>query len=125
MEHYGLDPERGWWFSRESFPWATKTTPALRTLALRMSHWPQPLPGPRFTVQQPGDAVPFIHPITQKEHILRVVEYEEQEMDPSRMPEGWEYPTHYTAMSYVVEPELPRESLTVRDCGEGDRKWVL
>ena len=38
-----------------------------------------------------------------------------------RDKDQWEYPTHYSAMSYVVEPELPRESLTVRDCGQGDR----
>ena len=38
-----------------------------------------------------------------------------------RDKDQWEYPTHYSAMSYVVEPELPRESLAVRDCGQGDR----
>ena len=43
-------------------------------------------------------------------------------MDAGRFQDKdqWEYPTHYTAMSFVVEPELPRQSLTVRDCGQGD-----
>lgn len=122
MEHYDLDPERGWPFCRDSFPWATKARPVLRALALRMSQGPQSVPGPRFTVHGPGDAIPFTHPITGEGHTLHVVEYEPQEMDPSRFQdEGeWEYPTHYTVMSYVVEPELPGNALTVRDCGEGD-----
>ena len=38
-----------------------------------------------------------------------------------RDKDRWEYPTHYSAMSFVVKPELPQQSLTVRDCGQGDR----
>ena len=41
-------------------------------------------------------------------------------MTPNHLPEEWEYPTYYTAMSYTVEPELPRDMLTVRDCAQGD-----
>lgn len=96
MEHYGLDPELGWAFDRYSFTWATKTKPALRTLRLRMSQGPKPVPGPRFTVHGAGDTVPFTHPITGEEHTLHVVEYEQQEFTPeqlARMEDGeWEYP---------------------------------
>ncbi len=38
----------------------------------------------------------------------------------SRLGDEWEYPTNCTAMSYVIEPELPRNELTVRDCAQGD-----
>lgn len=122
MEHYGLDAELGWMFWRQSFPWATKARPVLNTLTLTLKQEPLPVPGPRFTVSGAGDAVPFTHPVTGKAHILHVVKYENQEVDLSRLPDAghWEYPTHCTAMSYVVDPELPRESLTVRDCGQGD-----
>jgi len=120
MEHYGLDAGLGWMFLRESFPWSTKAKPALNTLTLTLKQEPVPVSGPRFSVRGAGDAVPFTHPVTGVKHTLRVVEYEDQEADLSRLEDGWEYPTHYTAMSYVVEPELPRESLTVRDCGQGD-----
>lgn len=122
MEHYGLDPELGWMFWRDSFPWATKTKPVLKTISLALSQEPVPVPGPRFTVSGAGDAVPFIHPVTGEAHTLRVMEYEAREMDTSHFQDEdkWEYPSHYTAMSYVIEPELPRESLTVRDCGQGD-----
>jgi len=122
MEHYGLDAESGWMFWRESFPWATKAKPALNTLTLTLKQEPVPVSGTRFTVSGAGDTVPFIHPVTGEAHTLRVVEYETQEMDAGCFPDKaqWEYPTHYTAMSYVTEPELPREALTVRDCGQGD-----
>lgn len=121
MEHYGLDPERGWMFFRESFPWATKRRPALRSLSLRMSQYPKPVPGPRFSVQGPGDEVSFTHPVTGQAHTLRVLEYEEQEMDTALLDDDWEYPTHYMAMSCVVEPDLPKGELAIQDCGQGDR----
>lgn len=120
MEHYGLDPERGWMFWRESFPWATKTKPAVKTISLSLEQRPAAVPGPRFTVSGAGDSVPFVHPVTGETHTLRVIEYEAQEVDLSGLGGGWEYPTHCTAMSYTVEPELPRQSMTVRDCAQGD-----
>lgn len=126
MEHYDLDQELGWVFSRRSFPWATKTKPVVKTLSLVLEQDRKAVPGLRFTVQDVGNVVPFTNPATGECHTLQVVEYEEQEIDTSHLPytEGWEYPTHCTAMSYVVEPELPREELTVRDCGQGDSPKV-
>lgn len=123
LEHYGLDPEKGWTFWRESFPWATKTRPALKTISLILKQRPVAVPGPRFTVSGAGDSVEFTHPVTGESHTLHVLEYEAQEMDTGLLQdrEQWEYPTHYTAMSFELEPELPRQSLTVRDCAQGDR----
>lgn len=122
MEHYGLDPEKGWSFLRESFPWTTKARPTLKTVSLSLEQSPVSVPGPRFTVSGAGDTVEFTHPVTGEAHTLHVVEYETQQMDAAHFQDTdqWEYPTHYTAMSFVVEPELPRQSLTVRDCGQGD-----
>ena len=109
-------------FWRESFPWATKTKPVVKTISLSLEQGPAAIPGPRFTVSGAGDTVEFTHPVTGEAHTLTVVEYEAQEVDLSGMPdsEGWDYPTHCTAMAYVVEPELPRRALTVRDNGQGD-----
>lgn len=120
MEHYGLDQEKGWMFWRESFPWATKGKPKLKTLSLTLEARPRPIPGPRFTVSGPGDSVDFTNPLTGQAHTLRVAEYEAQETDMTGMPEGWDYPTHCTAMAYTLEPELPQGALMIRDAGEGD-----
>lgn len=121
MEHYGLDPERGWMFWRDSFPWATKTKPAVKTISLSLEARPVSVSGPRFTLSGAGDSVPFTHPVTGEAHTLHVTEYETREMDMSRLGNDWEYPTRYAAMCFIVEPELPRESLTVQDAGQGDR----
>lgn len=120
MEHYGLDQEKGWMFWREAFPWAAKTKPVVKTISLSLEQGPAAIPGPRFTVSGAGDTVEFTHPVTGEAHTLTVVEYEAQEVDMSGMGDEWDYPTHCTAMSYVVEPELPRRALTVRDNGQGD-----
>ena len=123
MEHYGLDPEKGWMFWRDSFPWATKGKPKLKTLSLTLEARPKPIPGPRFTVSGPGDRVELANPVTGQIHTLRVVAYEAQEVDMSDLPdsEGWDYPSHCTFMTYTVEPELSREALSVQDMEHGDR----
>lgn len=121
MEHYGLDSEKGWMFWRDSYHWVTKTKPAVKTVSLALERERVSVPGPRFTVNGAGDTVSFTHPVTGEAHTLRVVEYEAREVDMSGLGGGWEYPNHCTAMSYVVEPELPRQSLTVRDAADGDR----
>lgn len=124
MEHYGLDPERGWWFTRECFPWGARRKPTLRTLTLHMTQNPQPVPGPRFTVRGAGDEVPFTHPATGAAHTLRVLEYEEQEISGAHLPDGWEHPTHCTVITYEVEPDIPESELMVRDCGQGDSSRI-
>lgn len=123
MEHYGFDPEKGWMFWRDSFPWATKAKPVVKTITLALEREPAAVPGPRFTVSGAGDSVDFTNPITGQSHTLRVVAYEAQEMDMSDLPdsEGWDYPSHCTFMTYTVEPELPRKALTVQDVEHGDR----
>jgi len=121
MEHYGLDAELGWMFWRQSFPWTTKTKPVVKNLSLTLVQERQAVPGPRFTLSGAGDVIHFTHPVTGEEHTLRVVEYENQEMNMSGLSDGFEYPSRYTAMSYVIEPELPKNELTVRDSGDGDR----
>ncbi len=122
MEHYGLDPQKGWVFQRESFPWATKTKPAVKTVSISLKQNPVAIPGIRFTVSGTGDSVPFSHPITGEAYTLHVVEYAPLQMDTAvfQNMEKWEYPTHYTALSYMVEPELTRQSLNVQDCTQED-----
>ena len=119
-EHYGLDSELGWMFCRYFFPWATKTKPMMKTLSLLLEQDRTPISGPRFTVSGVGDTVLFTHPVTGECHTLQVVEYENQRVKFSHLEDDLEYPDYYIAMSYEVEPELPKESLAVLDCGKGD-----
>lgn len=120
LEHYGLDPAQGWFLWRCSFPWATKRRPVLQSISLKLIEEPLPVPGCRFTVAGAGDRVPFIHPVTGAAHTLRVLDYKEEQVDTVGLGEDWDYPTHCMAMYYTVEPALPRQELTVRDCNRGD-----
>ena len=121
VEHYGLDPSRCWSFHRLSFPWATKRPPALRSLWITLEQDPQDLPGPRFPTPAVGESVTVVHPITGREHVLTVREYEAQEMDQNCFGnEEMEYPTHYTAMTYTLEPDIPDDGFRLQDCDQGD-----
>lgn len=122
VERYGLDASAVWAVKRCSFPWATKRRPQLRTLQLTMEQQAVPLQGTSFTVHQPGDCVQIVHPVTGQKYTLTV-----QELEQSTCPE-WAFgdtqfscPTHFTAMSYTVEPSLPPRVLQVMDSAKGDR----
>ncbi len=94
MVLYRLDAELGWVFWRQSFFWATPTKPKVKPLTLALSQERQAVPGPLVTVSGDGGTVTFTHPITGEKHTLRVVEYENQEVDLSRLAgNGFEYPT--------------------------------
>ena len=124
VEHYCLDSGSAWAMHRCCFPWKTRSAPAhLGCVTLRMSQRPVAAPGEEFEIEGAGDEVILTHPATGARHVLRVVEYENQSI-PEKFFGGadeWEYPTHFTAMSYVITPPLPRGELSVFDCGEGDR----
>ncbi len=121
MEHYGLNAEMGWIFWRVAYPWSTARRPKLKTLSVSLEQRPQTVRGLRFTVQGAGDIIPFTDPITGENHTLKVLYYESKKADLTGLPtDEFEYPTHYTALSYSVEPDLPREAFSVRDIGQGD-----
>ncbi len=129
LEHYGLDPSYGWMLWRGSFPWATARRPVLKAPRLTLEQDPVPLPGPCFRVSAPGDTFSLPDPDGGTVYTLRVLEYERQTLpDNTRRAlsanmwpdDGLEYPTHYHAMRYTVEPEPPDFLISVQDCAPGD-----
>ena len=48
IEHYDLDPEKGWVFNRDRFEWATKSKPVLKTLSLSLEQRPKAVPGSQY-----------------------------------------------------------------------------
>ncbi len=122
VKHYALNPAYGWVIFRNAFPWAGQHRPKIKTLSLTMEQHPISIPGPHFRVAAAGDTVAFVHPASGKEYILTV-----QELEPHILPEScldserWEYPSHFWAMSYTINPEIPDGSLTIMDCAGSDR----
>lgn len=122
LDHYELDSTCAWSIWRYSFPWVTAKRPKIKTLSLTLCPEPASLPGPRFHVNAPGDNFSFIHPETKTVHTLTVVEYEQQTIDFSRMPDqDKEYPSHCIAMSYCISPELSQNEISVSDCADSDQ----
>ncbi|MBQ3136948.1 MAG: hypothetical protein IJB74_05630 [Clostridia bacterium] len=114
--HYGLDETRVWSFHRCSCSWATKRKPEIRRLKLRLEREPVTIQGVRFKNPSVGDVISFVHPVYGTEHKLTVLGYEKQEFSLKGFQhKEYEFPTHHTAMTYTLEPELSGEIFRVRD----------
>ena len=79
------------------------------------------VPGPRFRADKAGDTFAFSYRGT--EYTLAVQEVEPQELPRERMnlDPRFDYPTHFTAISFTLTPEPPENSIFVEDCVENDR----
>lgn len=124
VRHYGLDPEKGWFFFRNSYPAASGHEAVPDSLRLTLEPAPCWVPGMRFVVRDVGDKVPFAYPATGLAHVLRVIRLDEP--DPAileAMREGAGLPSsiHCVTLAYVVEPPLPEaDAMRVWDSSSGD-----
>ena len=67
-----------------------------------------------------GERILLTHPVSGQLYTLTVHEVEQQELPERAFRDpDMEYPRHYLAMSYSLEPDLGR-SFTLQDCAEGD-----
>lgn len=119
MEHYGLDRSRAWSFFHWSFPWPKKKRPKITSLGLKLSRDLSDLDGIRFQDPAPGDVFTFTHPLTGAEHRLTVLSVEPRQLDADLGGE-YELPTHFQALSYTLEPDLPQNRFQVRDVLENE-----
>lgn len=121
-KHYGLDQDSGWVIWRSAFPWQTKRKPKISSLSVTIKHDRINIDSSHFGIAAPGECIDFTNPTTQTSHTLTVQEYEQQEIPTDRFgDEGYNFPSHCTAMSYTISPDLEDESFSVRDCSSGDR----
>lgn len=117
IEHYGLDETRVWVFHRWSCPWVTKRKPEIKTIKLNLERDPVAIQGIHFKNPSVGDVITFVHPISETEHKLTVLGYEQQEFPTDGFQDNtFEFPKHHVAMTYVLEPELSGRNFQVRDC---------
>jgi len=120
VEHYGFDLSKIWIIRRCTFPSETKISD-ISSLTLTMVRSPETFSSIHFKDPKVGDVFDFTHPVYGTEHTLTVVEYKAEEMDQSKfVSDEFMFPTHMTAMQYTLTPDLPREEVSVRECGNGD-----
>ena len=124
LEHYGLDPQRGWSFRRMCFPWAgTRRPSSLRSLSVTFTPEKMEVPGPVFTAEK-GRTIAFVHPIDKTRHVLTVQETEWSQLPEEALSwrkEEWDCPRWYESVGCTVEPALPDQNVFLRDRCGGDR----
>jgi len=121
VERYGLDRTKGWVFHRMSLPWATKTKPVLRTLALVLEPCLLSIPGPKFKMSQIGESVSFLHPVTGETHTFTVQSYRKDTLTKEHFPaDEYEFPLNFTQMTYTLSPDIPDNGMRVKDVCRND-----
>ena len=120
LEHYGLNPQRGWIFQRQSYLWPNGRPLPLENVVIRMEQKPKDCPV--LTLEEPksGEEYPIQSPVTGKSYVFRVQDCQPQETEPFEDGEML-YPQHYTVLTYDIEPEPEEGQLVVRDLCQGDR----
>lgn len=121
MNHYQLDQSMGWVIKRYSYPWDYKRKPVIKTLQVKLAQRPVPVMGMKVKSPKPGAEFVCTHPITGIDHIVTIQDVERQELDVQKMHQDtYQYPTHYTRMSYTLSPELPYSEFYIGDCLQSD-----
>lgn len=121
LEHYGLDLSKAWVIRRITFSWKERRKAELQSLQLKLEREKSSFIAARFATPDVGNSVSFTHPITGAEHTLTVREIEYKTMDTSIFhDQNLEYPSHFMAMTYILDPDLPRDAFMVKDCDGGD-----
>ena len=121
LEHYGLDLSKAWGIRRITFPWKGRRKGELQSLQLKLEREKCSFIATRFVTPDMGNSISFTHPITGVEHTLTVREIEDKTMDTSVFhDQNLEYPSHFMAMTYILDPDLPRDAFSVKDCDGGD-----
>lgn len=116
LEHYGLDAESSWQFSRMRLSWEKPTD--IDSLTVTLTQQPVDVPGECFTVSGDGDVVMLTDPLSGAEYTLTVTEYAAQELSLSRKDDDWDYPSRFVSMEYTLSPDT--DAVSIVDAGEGD-----
>lgn len=121
FDQYQLDQSKGWVIFRHSYKWAGKQKPELKILQVHLEQRPVPITALKWKSPQKGAKILLTHPITGQEHVITVVDIEKQELGMlKQLNEAFEYPKHFTMMTYTVEPEFPQNLFHISDNMQGD-----
>lgn len=139
LDHYGLDPLRGWTICRHSFSWAFGPVEEIETLHLSMECTPVFVPAASIENPQDGQVILLLHPTTGHVYSLTIRGRDIKKLDENilkdedertfnkevgAVPAAINYPTYYEMLSYMVEPEVDGGELIIRDMEDGDRPVI-
>ena len=121
LDYYGLDKSRAWTIRRCAYPWLTSRKPVIKHIEMHLQQLPTGIPGETFVSPSEGETAEISHPITGEKYTLKIEEYLRHKLPEEHFgnPEV-EYPSHFTAVEYSVDPDLNHEKLRLFDTAEGD-----
>ena len=104
------------WIPEElAFPWEGRRKVELQTLPLKLEREKSDFIATRFVTPDVGGSVTIAHPITGAKHTLTVREIENKTTDTSIFhDQDLEFPSHFMAMTYILDPDLPRDAFMVK-----------
>ena len=121
LNHYGLNRESAWRISRQCYAWGDLNSVEPESLFLRMERHPVNFYGNPFRTPEEGESVSVIHPVTGQKFTLTVHAVERKELPEHAFRDpAMEYPSHFVAMSYSMEPDIRQRGFMLRDCARGD-----
>lgn len=126
LDHYGLDRNTGWSFTRINFKWESGCPRDKKQLSVTLKAAKQPFGAAHFTTEVPCGPMEteIIHPLTGQVFCLKVHSCEAKRSDlkelAGRRGEKWEYPECYAALTCSMTPTLPQEAFAIRDCAQSD-----
>jgi len=121
LEHYGLNLSKAWVIRRLAFPWEGRRKVGVQSLRIQLKREKSDFIAARFATPAVGGSVCFVHPISGVTHTLTVHEVEDKTTDTSVFrDQNWEYPSHFMAMTYTLDPDIPNDAFMLKDCDRGD-----
>lgn len=122
LAHYGLDEKKAWAIHRWCYAWDGEAMPEIRSLSVRMERQPEHIPGEKLINPAVGESICFDHPITGESYTLTIHETQQQTLPEHTFPDpNTEYPRHFLAVSYSVEPDIAEAKFLLQDCVEDDK----
>ena len=121
IRHYGLDQECAWAIHRQTYLWGESNGLDIQSLIVRMERRRESISGQHFTTPATGESISLTHPLTGAAYTLTVHEVEQRELPEHAFHDpAMEYPRHFLAVSYSLEPDISERGFMIQDCADGD-----
>ncbi len=119
LSHYSLEDSDGWLIIHIEGEWPEDFTGvySISQIEISLEADDVEIAGPRFTVKEEGEEIRFIRPLTGQQHTMKILSFTEPDsLDNREEGDHW----HYMQFFYTLEPDLPEDIFSVRDCSYGE-----
>lgn len=121
IEHYGLDKSKALIIRREAYRFTGEAQKSILSLKIHLEPTMQSFTAMRFNTPGIGQSISIKHPFKDQSYTLTIHEAEKQKLPAHVLgDDSNEYPSHFWAISYSLEPEIPARGFMLRDTAPSD-----